>query len=89
MQLLIKGEIMKNRDFSCYKTHRCCVFIMLINVKMPTIADILTFMSRINFLFILDNHGKSFITSGSKLFAKIIKMSFRNTNMVSNSMVLD
>ena len=26
------------------------VFIMLINVKMPTIVDILTFMSRINFV---------------------------------------
>ena len=26
------------------------VFIMLINVKMPTIVGILTFMSRINFL---------------------------------------
>ena len=27
------------------------VFIMLINVKMPTIVGILTFMSRINFMF--------------------------------------
>ena len=27
------------------------VFIMLINVKMPTIVGILTFMSRINFVF--------------------------------------
>ena len=27
------------------------VFIMLINVKMPTIFGILTFMSRINFVF--------------------------------------
>ena len=27
------------------------VFIVLINVKMPTIAGILTFMSRINFVF--------------------------------------
>ena len=26
------------------------VFIMLINVKMPTIVGILTFMSRINFV---------------------------------------
>ena len=26
------------------------VFIMLINVKMPTIVDILTFMSMINFI---------------------------------------
>ena len=28
------------------------VFIMLINVKMPTIVGILTFMSRINFMLI-------------------------------------
>ena len=27
------------------------LFIMLINVKMPTIVSILTFMSRINFVF--------------------------------------
>ena len=26
------------------------VFIMLINVKMPTVVDILTFMSRMNFV---------------------------------------
>ena len=36
------------------------VFIMLINVKMPTIVGILTFMSRINFV----ENGKSFITLG-------------------------
>ena len=35
------------------------VFIMLINVKMPT-----TFMSRINFKLSRVEHGKSFITSG-------------------------
>ena len=32
------------------------VFIMLINVKMSTIVDILTFMSMINFMFSLDEH---------------------------------
>ena len=37
---------------------------MLINVKMPTIVGILTFMSRINFVLSLVEHGKSFITSG-------------------------
>ena len=36
------------------------VFIMLINVKMPTIVGILTFMSRIHSC----SAGKSFITSG-------------------------
>ena len=43
------------------------VFIMLINVKMPTIVGILTFMSRINFMLSLVEHGKSFITSGLNL----------------------
>ena len=40
------------------------VFIMLINVKMPTIVDILTFIRRINFVLGLVEHGKSFITLG-------------------------
>ena len=47
------------------------VFIMLINVKMPKIVGILTFMSRINFVlsrlnFVLSlvEHEKSCITSG-------------------------
>ena len=31
---------------------------------MPTIVGFLTFMSRINFVLILVEHGKSFITSG-------------------------
>ena len=43
------------------------VFIMLINVKMPTIVGILTFMSRINFVLswveydFFYNHGTSFL----------------------------
>ena len=40
------------------------VLIMLINVKMPTIVGILTFMSRINFVLSCVEHGKSFITLG-------------------------
>ena len=40
------------------------VFIMLINVKMPTIVGILTFMSRINSVLSRDEHEKSFITLG-------------------------
>ena len=50
------------------------VFIMLINVKMPTIVvGILTFMSKINFVFSRAKLGESFITSGpdSTLFANI------------------
>ena len=38
--------------------------ILLINVKMPTIDGILTFMSRINFMLNLGEHEKRFITSG-------------------------
>ena len=41
------------------------VFIMLINVKMPTLVGILTFMSRIIFVFSGVEHKKSFITSGA------------------------
>ena len=39
------------------------VFIFLINVKMPSIVGIFTFMSRINFMLSKVDHGKSFITS--------------------------
>ena len=35
---------------------------MLINVKMPTIVDILTFMSRITFVLSSVEHEESFIT---------------------------
>ena len=47
-QLLIKTKIPTKKflALSCSDV----VFIMLINVKMPTIAGILTFMSRTNFL---------------------------------------
>ena len=41
------------------------VFIMLINVKMPTIVGILIFMSRINYVLSRDEHEKSFITLGT------------------------
>ena len=34
------------------------------NVKMPTIVSILTFMSRLNLVLSCVEHGKSFITSG-------------------------
>ena len=44
------------------------VFIMLINVKMPTIVGILTFQSRINFVLSRVEHGKSFITSGPDIY---------------------
>ena len=40
------------------------LFFMLMNVKMPTIVGILTFMSRKNFVLSLVEHEKSFINSG-------------------------
>ena len=40
---------------------------MLVNVKMPTIVGILTFMSRINFILYRVEHEKSYITSGMVL----------------------
>ena len=46
-QLLIKNRIPTNEDDSSLSD---IVFIMLINVKMPTIVGILTLMSRIDFV---------------------------------------
>ena len=40
------------------------VFILLINVKMPTVVGILTFTSEINFVLSRVVHEKSFITWG-------------------------
>ena len=48
-QLLIKAKIPKMKRFLALSLSDV-VFIMLINVKMPTIVGILTFMSRINFV---------------------------------------
>ena len=44
-QLLIITRILTNKDGLSD-----AVFIMLINIKMPTVVGILTFMSRINFV---------------------------------------
>ena len=56
-----------NNDFLAFKLSDV-EFIMLINVKMPTIIGILTFMSKLNSM--LKSMKKSFITSrpGSTLF---------------------
>ena len=48
-QLCIRTKCCKNKDFLAFKLSDA-VFIMLINVKMPTIVGILTFMSTINFI---------------------------------------
>ena len=43
------------------------LFFLLINVKMPTIVGILTFMSRKNLKLTSVEHEKSFITLGPDL----------------------
>ena len=43
------------------------LFFLLINVKMPTIVGILTFMSRKNFMLSWIKHEKGFITSGPEV----------------------
>ena len=52
MKLLIETKMLGIKDF---------IFIMLINVKMPTVVGILTFMGMINFMLNLAEHKKSFI----------------------------
>ena len=50
------------KKFSFLQTNRM-LFFLLIDVKMPTIVGILTFMSRKTFMLNLVEHEKSLITS--------------------------
>ena len=61
-QLLIKLKYRQIKKFLALSLSNV-VFIMLINVKMPTIIGILTFMRRKNFLLSRVEHEKSFKTS--------------------------
>ena len=56
-RLLIKTETLKKRVVSHAFKLSYDIFIMLINVKMPTIVGILTFMSRINFVLSWVEYG--------------------------------
>ena len=56
-------EISRNTAFSGLDKPRMS-FFLIINVTMPTILGILTFMTRKNFMLSWDEYGKSFITSG-------------------------
>ena len=47
--MLIKTKVLKHTEFIVLILSDV-VFILLINVKMPTTVEILSFMSRINFL---------------------------------------
>ena len=58
-----KYRISRNSVFSGSDMPRM-LFFLLINVKMPTNVGILVFTSRKNFMLILIEHGKSFITLG-------------------------
>ena len=49
------------------------VFIMLVNIKMPTIVGILTFMSRINLVLSWVEYEKSFKTFGPALGPNCLK----------------
>ena len=60
--LKIKTKMLQKIIFFFY-FRRYVVFIMLINVKMPTYVGILTFMSMINLILGRVEHEKSFITS--------------------------
>ena len=56
-QLLIKTKVETNEEVSCFKSLRCYIYHAL-NVKMPTVVVILTFMSRINYMLSRVEHGK-------------------------------
>ena len=65
-QLLIKIKYRQIKKFLALSISDA-LSIMLINVKMPTIGGLLTFMSRINFVLNQVEHVKRFITSGPDL----------------------
>ena len=68
-QQLIKSEMLEKTNFLAFKLSYW-VFIMLINVKMPTMVGISTFMSMINFMLSCVEH-EFFITSESDLAGHI------------------
>ena len=49
------------------------IFIMLINVKIPTVVGLSTFLSRINFVLSWVEHWKSFITSRPGFVTHVFK----------------
>ena len=57
-------------------SHQSQSFVLLINVKMPTIVGILTFMSRINFMLGWAENERSFVTSGPSVHVSGTKMSY-------------
>ena len=62
--LYAMNEIDKINTFLAFKLSND-VFIMLINVKIPTIVGILTFISMTHFMLSRAEHENSFIISGT------------------------
>ena len=63
--MLISMKISRNLAFSDSDKPRM-LFSWLINVKMPTIVGILTYMSRKNFMLNLVEHEKKFYNLGAR-----------------------
>ena len=53
--------------------HKSQSFILLINVRLPTIVGVLIFMSRINFIPSIIKHENSFITSAPGSRSKVMQ----------------
>ena len=61
------------------------LFFLLIDVKMPTIVGILTFMSRKMFMLSWVEHGKTFITWGQVTRAFILTRESKRPNRASST----
>ena len=69
----------KKTGLSCF-IHLDGVFILLINVKMPTIVGVLTFVSRINFMHSCELSMKIFYNIGGQVMQGQLR---RLTNTVT------
>ena len=80
-----KTKLLKNKDFSCLQLVLSdVVFIMLINVKMPTIV-----MSMINFILSWVEHEKSFVTSGPDLRLAKVMILWKNEKPIFTTILDD
>ena len=70
--MLIQSKSSKIKTVLAFRCSDAVLF-MLINIKMPTIVDILTFMSMIDFMFSGDEHEK-FYYRGPKIEISILQL---------------
>ena len=70
--MVISTKILRNSVFFSGSNKPRMLLFLLIAVKMPTIAGILTFMSRENFVLSLVEHEIFFITSGPDICKEMI-----------------